>query len=144
MDGPGGRGNGRPGRLPRFVRAPAESAAPTTPPAEAPVDLFGTVYNPEPGTPGGALIIGDWQEATQFNPYYLGQVTEANVAASVFHTLLTITHRRPPTRDVLLSVSAGWHAHVDVLEAKLAGTKPGPHWDNWVRLRSDYDARFTA
>ena len=25
-------------------------------------------------------IIGDWQEATQFNPYYLTQVTEANVA----------------------------------------------------------------
>ena len=50
-----------------------------------------------------------------------------------------INHRRPPTRDVLLSVSAGWHAHVDVLEAKLAGTKPGPHWDNWVRLRSEYD-----
>ena len=57
-------------------------------------------------------------------------------------TLLTITHRRAPTRDVLLSVSAGWHAHVDVLAAKLAGTKPGPHWDNWVRLRAEYDQRF--
>lgn len=59
-------------------------------------------------------------------------------------TLLTITHRRPPTRDVLLSVSAGWHAHVDVLEAKLAGTKAAPHWDHWVRLRGEYDRRFSA
>lgn len=59
-------------------------------------------------------------------------------------TLLTITHRRPPTRDVLLSVSAGWRAHVDVLEARLGGTKPAPHWDNWVRLRSEYDGRFPA
>jgi uncharacterized protein YndB with AHSA1/START domain len=57
-------------------------------------------------------------------------------------TLLTITHRRPPTRDVLLSVSAGWHAHVDVLEARLAGRKPGPHWDNWVSLREVYAQRF--
>ena len=57
-------------------------------------------------------------------------------------TRLTITHRRPPTRDVLLSVSAGWHSHVDVLEAKLAGTVPGPHWDNWARLREDYARRF--
>jgi uncharacterized protein YndB with AHSA1/START domain len=57
-------------------------------------------------------------------------------------TLLTITHRRPPTRDVLLSVSAGWHAHVDVLEATLAGKKPAPHWDNWVRLREEYTRRF--
>lgn len=59
-------------------------------------------------------------------------------------TLLTITHRRPPTREVLLSVSAGWHAHVDVLAARLAGTKPTPHWDNWVRLKSEYAQRFPA
>ena len=57
-------------------------------------------------------------------------------------TLLTITHRRPPTRDVLLSVSAGWHSNIDVLEAKLAGRKPGPHWDNWAKLRDDYARRF--
>jgi uncharacterized protein YndB with AHSA1/START domain len=57
-------------------------------------------------------------------------------------TLLTVTHRRPPTHDVLLSVSAGWHAHIDVLAAKLAGTKPGAHWDNWVRLRAEYAQRF--
>jgi uncharacterized protein YndB with AHSA1/START domain len=57
-------------------------------------------------------------------------------------TLLTLTHRRPPTREVLLSVSAGWHSHIDVLEAKLAGTVPGPHWDNWVKLRDEYAKRF--
>ena len=34
----------------------------------------------EQGADGGQAIIGDWQEATQFNPYYLTQVTEANVA----------------------------------------------------------------
>jgi uncharacterized protein YndB with AHSA1/START domain len=57
-------------------------------------------------------------------------------------TLLTVTHRRPPTRDVLLSVSAGWHAHIDVLAARLAGARPGAHWDNWVRLRAEYAQRF--
>jgi len=75
--------------------APATEAPATEAPTEAPaeeVDLFGTVYNPEPGTPGGSVIIGDWQEATQFNPYYLGQVTEANVASLVWHTLLSISH----------------------------------------------------
>lgn len=60
------------------------------------------------------------------------------------NTLLTITHRRPPTRDVLLSVSAGWHAHVDVLAAKLASVRPDPHWDNWVRLRAEYETLFPA
>ncbi|MEI7745085.1 MAG: peptide ABC transporter substrate-binding protein [Chloroflexota bacterium] len=68
--------------------APATEAPSATP---APVDLFGTTYAPEAGTSGGTIIIGDWQEATQFNPYYLGQVTEANVASLVWHSLLTIS-----------------------------------------------------
>ena len=55
--------------------------------------------------------------------------------------LLSITHRRPPNRDVLLNVSAGWHAHLDVLEARLAQAAAAPHWDNFVRLRAEYDQR---
>ena len=69
--------------------APA-TAEPTAPPAAA-VDLFETAYAPEAGAVGGTIIIGDWQEATQFNPYYLTQVTEANVSTMVWHTLLTIS-----------------------------------------------------
>ena len=57
-------------------------------------DLFGTTYPDEvgEGSEGGQIIIGDWQEATQFNPYYLGQVTEANVAAAPWATLVVQTH----------------------------------------------------
>lgn len=56
--------------------------------------------------------------------------------------LLTITHHRVTDPTVLLNVSAGWHAHVDVLEAKLRGTDATPHWDNFVRLRAEYAARL--
>jgi peptide/nickel transport system substrate-binding protein len=65
--------------------APSESAAPAV------VDLFGSTYKPADGKSGGTIIIGDWQEATQFNPYYYSQVTEANVASLVWHSLLTIS-----------------------------------------------------
>ena len=58
--------------------------------------------------------------------------------------LLTVTHRRVADRAVLLNVSAGWHSHVDVLEAKLRGTAATPHWDNFVRLRGDYAARLAG
>ena len=63
------------------------SAAPPTqapPPsvASAGEDLFNTSYKPEDGADGGTLIVGDWQEANQFNPFYLSQQTEANVAAA--------------------------------------------------------------
>jgi len=67
------------------------SASPSSSAEAGPVDLFNTAYAPTEGTSGGTVIIGDWQEATQFNPYYLGQVTEANVASLVWHSLLTIT-----------------------------------------------------
>ena len=77
------------------------TAAPTTPPATEPpaptatsqaaVDLFDTTYAPEDGLADGSIVIGDWQEATQLNPYYLAQVTEANVASLVWHSLLTIS-----------------------------------------------------
>jgi peptide/nickel transport system substrate-binding protein len=86
---------------PAATEAPAATPAPATeaPATEAPsesmaaetVDLFGTTYAPAAGTPGGSVIIGDWQEANQFNPYYVGQVTEANVASLTWHTLLAIS-----------------------------------------------------
>ncbi len=73
--------------------APAGSSeAPSASAGAETVDLFNTTYAPKtPTGTGGTIIIGDWQEATQFNPYYLSQVTEANVASLVWHSLLTIT-----------------------------------------------------
>ena len=56
--------------------------------------------------------------------------------------LLTVTHRRLPDRNNLLSVSAGWHAHLDVLADKMAGRDTGPFWSHWTRLRAEYEARI--
>jgi uncharacterized protein YndB with AHSA1/START domain len=57
-------------------------------------------------------------------------------------TLLTITHRRLPDRPQLVGVSAGWHNHLDLLDARLRGTTPAPFWDGWVTLRAAYEARI--
>lgn len=56
--------------------------------------------------------------------------------------LLTVTHRRLSGRDGMLGVSAGWHAHLDVLADRLAGRAPTPFWPAWSRLRAEYDARL--
>lgn len=58
--------------------------------------------------------------------------------------LLTVIHRRLPDRALLLKVSAGWHAHLDVLSARLHGTTPEPFWNHWQQLRQDYDKRLPA
>ena len=41
-----------------------------------------------------------------------------------------------------LMVGAGWHMHLNILEAKLAGRLTEPFWDGWFRLRDEYDQRF--
>lgn len=56
--------------------------------------------------------------------------------------LLTVTHRRVPDHGTLLSVSAGWHSHLDVLDALMSGKQPTPHWDNWARLKQEYTQRM--
>ena len=56
----------------------------------------------------------------------------------------TVTHRRIPDRSTMLNVSAGWHAHLDVLAARLAGEEPMPFWDYWVALKAEYAKLLVA
>jgi uncharacterized protein YndB with AHSA1/START domain len=55
---------------------------------------------------------------------------------------LTLIHRRLPDRGSLLSVSAGWHAHLDILVAVASDVPAGPFWAGWQRLKQDYDRRL--
>ncbi len=56
--------------------------------------------------------------------------------------LLTVIHRRVTDRTTLLNVSGGWHMHLDVLVARLAGKEPPPFWDGWSRLKQEYERRM--
>lgn len=57
---------------------------------------------------------------------------------------LTVIHRRVPDRATLLSVSVGWHAHLDILAARATGKVPTPFWDGFTRLKSEYEMRLPA
>jgi uncharacterized protein YndB with AHSA1/START domain len=57
---------------------------------------------------------------------------------------LTLVHRRLPDRETMLKVGAGWHAHLDLLVARITGAAPAPFWDTWTRLKHEYDARIPA
>lgn len=75
-----------------------------------------------------------------FGPHGEVDFTLAPAGARV---LLTLTHRRVPDRSTLLKVSAGWHAHLDLLAARASGTAPAvPHWDHWSRLHQEYGERL--
>lgn len=56
---------------------------------------------------------------------------------------LVLTHRRLARPATVLSVSGGWHTHLAVLQAKLAGRTPAPFWTMHQELEQDYAARLS-
>jgi uncharacterized protein YndB with AHSA1/START domain len=59
-------------------------------------------------------------------------------------TLLTLTHRRLANRAAMADVSGGWHLHLEVLEAVLAGRTPGSFWARQAELEKAYRGRIPA
>lgn len=53
--------------------------------------------------------------------------------------VLTLTHRKLPTRYEMLSVSGGWHAHLDILEDELTTGKRRAFWANFMANRGQYE-----
>lgn len=56
--------------------------------------------------------------------------------------LLTVIHSRLPDRGTSLLVGPGWHAHLDILVARITGEDPEPFWDSFARLREEYGRRI--
>ena len=44
--------------------------------------MFGSDYAPEAGTPGGSIVIADWQIPDQLNPYYVSAFVNTQVFAA--------------------------------------------------------------
>ena len=55
-------------------------------------------------------------------------------------TRLVLTHRRLPDRKETVSVSSGWHAHLDVLDDVLNGRTPHGFWTNLEAVEKAYEA----
>ncbi len=53
--------------------------------------------------------------------------------------LLTVTHRQLVGERLILNVSAGWHAHLALLVARLEGRVPPSLWATWTKLRAEYE-----
>jgi uncharacterized protein YndB with AHSA1/START domain len=57
---------------------------------------------------------------------------------------LVLTHRSLPDSGAERSVAAGWHLHLDLLQASLEGAPPPPYWTELLRLKGEYDRLFAA
>jgi uncharacterized protein YndB with AHSA1/START domain len=54
---------------------------------------------------------------------------------------LVLTHRKLASDDEVVDVSAGWHAHLDILGDVLAGREPRPFWKTHTPLEAEYERR---
>lgn len=57
---------------------------------------------------------------------------------------LVVVHRRVTDKKILLRVSSGWHAHLDVLVARIRGAVPTPFWDHFSALHAEYERRLSG
>lgn len=56
--------------------------------------------------------------------------------------LLVVTHRLLRSREVMTSVAAGWHTHLDILVARLTDREPASFWATHTQLEAEYDRRI--
>lgn len=57
---------------------------------------------------------------------------------------LVVTHRRLATRDDMVGVAGGWHAHLDILADRLEGRTPAGFWATHTRLEAEYEKLIPA
>lgn len=55
---------------------------------------------------------------------------------------LVLTHRRLDSRDLVLSVSGGWHTHLNLLIDVLEGNAPRPFYRMQTQYESEYSQRL--
>ena len=57
---------------------------------------------------------------------------------------LVITHQRLAGMEDMLSVSAGWHAHLDLLVTRVKGEARPRYWEHHTRLEAEYARRLAG
>ena len=73
----------------------------------------------------------------------VGEVT-IELEAAGNDVLLTLTHRQLVGERLILNVSAGWHAHLALLVARLGNTVAPSLWATWKQLRTEYEEQSCA
>ncbi|MEE2689983.1 MAG: SRPBCC family protein [Pseudomonadota bacterium] len=99
------------------------------------IKFEGTVVEADPPR----LFVFDWPEET-------GESTRVRIELKPVgeKVRLTLTHSMLEKRETMISVSGGWHIHLDLLEAILAGKQKPKFWESIVRFEEEYEKRHGA
>jgi peptide/nickel transport system substrate-binding protein len=84
---------------------PAVTPAPTpTPLSDLDKALFGTNYKPAAGKTGGTLVMGEWQPASQLNPFFTTAFTDFEALGPVLRGFITISSDGKYIPDLAASI----------------------------------------
>lgn len=97
--------------------------------------LEGKILKSEPPR----LLVFEWPEMS-------GEITEVRIelTAKGGKVLLALTHSRLTKGEDLISTSAGWHAHLEILRTRLAGETPPPFWATHTEAEDFYSGKFAS
>lgn len=104
--------------------------------------MFGSSYAPEEGTPGGTVVIADWQAAEQLNPYYSNAFKNTQVFVSTMRGLYTVTSDgkwHPDLAETVPSISNG-----GVVIDDEVGAAECPTFENSSELPGEPTPGFTV
>ena len=85
------------------------------------------------------LLVFDWPEET-------GESTRVRIELERAgdKVKLTLTHSMLEKRAAMISISGGWHIHLDLLEAVLTDAPRPAFWAAIERLEAEYEERHGA
>ena len=99
-----------PSQPPPSSAAGSPSASPEPTPQDFEQILFDYSYTPSAGTPGGNVVISDWQAASQLNPVISTSLANSYVFAATMRGLFTVTadgHWKPDLASKMPKFSDG-------------------------------------
>ena len=139
---------------PPATTAPSSSASasPTSAAGHcAPTDIncivFGSTYKPGPGTPGGTLVLGEWQAADQLNPFYTTAFTDVEAYSPALRGLVTLDAQGKYLPDLAAKIPTPDNGGL-VMDANGQGytltvtLKPGLLWSDGTPLTMN-DLKYT-
>jgi uncharacterized protein YndB with AHSA1/START domain len=124
----------------QFRNAELSSADDAAPEKYRAIENSGNAYGHVVACAPPHRLVFTWGDAPNTTAAGSSEV-EIELAVEGERVRLTLTHRRL-RRDIMVSVGAGWHTHLGILEDRLDGHEPSSFWRTHTHLEAEYTQRL--